>query len=120
MLLSKWAAAGILSASVAAPAFATPVVPRLNRAPTATVDEFLKAVSSGPPIGVDKRWGAPTITNDGVSVSKEIDVENHMNNVGPEFIKEVTTKINIEGGETTANTLVKKTAGESRHNVANI
>ncbi|HWC42357.1 MAG TPA: TCP-1/cpn60 chaperonin family protein, partial [Actinomycetota bacterium] len=43
---------------------------------------------------LDKKWGAPTITNDGVTIAKEIELENHYENLGAQLAKEVATKTN--------------------------
>src|SRR3954447_14448105 len=41
---------------------------------------------------LDKKWGAPTITNDGVSIAKEIDLEDPFEKIGAELVKEVAKK----------------------------
>src|ERR1700734_585372 len=58
---------------------------------------------------LDKKWGAPTITNDGVTVAKEIELENPYENLGAQLAKEVATKTNdIAGdGPTTATVLAQ-------------
>ncbi|HQA96800.1 MAG TPA: TCP-1/cpn60 chaperonin family protein, partial [Clostridia bacterium] len=43
---------------------------------------------------LDKKYGAPTITNDGVTIAKEIDLEDPFENMGAQLIKEVATKTN--------------------------
>ena len=43
---------------------------------------------------IAKRWGAPTITNDGVTIAKEIELEDHFENMGAQLVKEVATKTN--------------------------
>jgi chaperonin GroEL len=43
---------------------------------------------------LDKKFGAPTITNDGVTIAKEIELENHYENLGAQLAKEVATKTN--------------------------
>src|ERR1700724_3770641 len=51
---------------------------------------------------LDKKWGAPTITNDGVSIAKEIDLEDPSEKIGPELVKEVAKKTDdVAGGGTT-------------------
>lgn len=42
---------------------------------------------------LDKKWGAPTITNDGVSIAKEIDLEDPYERIGAELVKEVAKKL---------------------------
>jgi chaperonin GroEL len=56
---------------------------------------------------IDKKWGAPTITNDGVTVAKEIELENPYENLGAQLAKEVATKTNdIAGDGTTTATVL--------------
>ncbi len=56
---------------------------------------------------IDKKWGAPTITNDGVTVAKEIELENPFENLGAQLAKEVATKTNdIAGDGTTTATVL--------------
>src|SRR6201993_1280660 len=50
---------------------------------------------------IDKKWGAPTITNDGVTVAKEIELENPYENLGAQLAKEVATKTNDIAGDGT-------------------
>src|ERR1700758_3448187 len=58
---------------------------------------------------IDKKWGAPTITNDGVTVAKEIELENPYENLGAQLAKEVATKTNDTAvdGTTTAPVLAQ-------------
>ncbi len=69
---------------------------------------------------LDKKWGAPTITNDGVTIAKEIDLEDPFENMGAQLVKEVATKTNdIAGdGTTTATVLAQAIVGEGLRNVA--
>src|SRR5919109_514572 len=69
---------------------------------------------------IDKKWGAPTITNDGVTVAKEIELENPYENLGAQLAKEVATKTNdIAGdGTTTATVLAQALVREGLRNVA--
>src|ERR1700688_5179094 len=54
----------------------------------------------------DKKWGPPTITNDGVTVAKEVDLEDPYENLGAQLAKEVATKTNdVTGDDTTQATL---------------
>ena len=46
---------------------------------------------------LDKKWGAPTITNDGVSIAKEIDLEDPYERIGAELVKEVAKKTDDDG-----------------------
>src|SRR3982751_6562290 len=56
---------------------------------------------------LDKKWGAPTITNDGVTIAKEIDLEDPFENMGAQLVKEVATKTNdIAGDGTTTATVL--------------
>ncbi|MSQ27515.1 MAG: chaperonin GroEL [Dehalococcoidia bacterium] len=69
---------------------------------------------------LDKKWGSPTITNDGVTIAKEIELENPFENMGAQLVKEVATKTNdIAGdGTTTATVLAQAIIGEGLRNVA--
>jgi chaperonin GroEL len=69
---------------------------------------------------ISKRWGAPTITNDGVTIAKEIELEDHFENMGAQLVKEVATKTNdIAGdGTTTATVLAQALVREGMRNVA--
>src|SRR5437660_6909 len=69
---------------------------------------------------IDKKWGAPTITNDGVTVAKEVELENPYENMGAQLAKEVATKTNdIAGdGTTTATVLAQALVREGLRNVA--
>src|SRR5581483_1663651 len=55
---------------------------------------------------LDKGYGAPTITNDGVSIAKEITLEDKFENMGAEIIKEVATKTNETAGDGTTNSVI--------------
>jgi chaperonin GroEL len=63
---------------------------------------------------IDKKWGAPTITNDGVTIAREIELEDPYENLGAQLAKEVATKTNdIAGdGTTTATVLAQALVGE--------
>jgi len=69
---------------------------------------------------LDKKFGSPTITNDGVTIAREIDVEEPFENMGTQFVKEVATKTNdIAGdGTTTATVLAQEIIHEGLRNVA--
>ena len=55
---------------------------------------------------LDKGYGAPTITNDGVSIAKEINLKDKFENMGAEIIKEVATKTNDVAGDGTTTSVV--------------
>src|ERR1700739_1166959 len=69
---------------------------------------------------IDKKWGAPTITNDGVTVAKEVELENAQENLGAQLAKEVATKTNdIAGdGTTTATVLAQALVHEGLRSVS--
>ena len=69
---------------------------------------------------LDKKFGAPTITNDGVSIAREIELEDGFENMGAQLVKEVATKTNdIAGdGTTTATVLAQALVREGLRNVA--
>ncbi|WP_422773212.1 chaperonin GroEL [Plantactinospora sp. WMMC1484] len=69
---------------------------------------------------LDKKFGAPTITNDGVTIAKEIELTNPYENLGAQLVKEVATKTNdIAGdGTTTATVLAQAMVREGLRNVA--
>jgi chaperonin GroEL len=69
---------------------------------------------------ISKRWGAPTITNDGVTIAKEIELEDHFENMGAQLVKEVATKTNDVAGDgtTTATVLAQALVREGMRNVA--
>ena len=55
---------------------------------------------------LDKKWGAPTITNDGVSIAKEIELEDPYERVGAELVKEVAKKTDDVAGDGTTTATV--------------
>ncbi len=69
---------------------------------------------------LDKKWGAPTITNDGVSVAKEIELEDPWERIGAELVKEVPKKTDdvVGDGTTTATVLAQALVKEGLRNVA--
>jgi chaperonin GroEL len=69
---------------------------------------------------IDKKWGAPTITNDGVTIAREVELEDAYENLGAQLAKEVATKTNdIAGdGTTTATVLAQAMVREGLRNVA--
>ena len=80
-------------------------------------------VSLGPKgrdVILDKGYGAPTITNDGVTIAKEIDLEDKFENMGADLVKEVATKTNDVAGDgtTTATVLAQALVEEGIKNIA--
>jgi len=69
---------------------------------------------------LDKKWGAPTITNDGVSIAKEIELEDPYEKIGAELVKEVAKKTDDVAGDgtTTATVLAQALVREGLRNVA--
>ncbi|MFF9656951.1 TCP-1/cpn60 chaperonin family protein, partial [Streptomyces griseoluteus] len=56
---------------------------------------------------IDKKFGAPTITNDGVTIAREVEIEDPFENLGAQLVKEVATKTNdIAGDGTTTATVL--------------
>src|SRR6184192_21194 len=69
---------------------------------------------------LEKKWGAPTITNDGVSIAKEIELEDPYEKIGAELVKEVAKKTDDVAGDgtTTATVLAQAMVKEGMRNVA--
>ena len=69
---------------------------------------------------IDKKWGAPTITNDGVTIAREIELDDSYENLGAQLAKEVATKTNDVAGDgtTTATVLAQSMVHEGLRNVA--
>jgi chaperonin GroEL len=89
------------------------------------VDKLADAVKvtlgpRGRNVVIDKKWGAPTITNDGVTIAKEIELEDSYENLGAQLAKEVATKTNDVAGDgtTTATVLAQAMVHEGLRNVA--
>ncbi len=89
------------------------------------VDQVANAVSTtlgpkGRNVALDKKFGAPTVTHDGVTVAKEIELEDPYENMGAQLLKEAATKTNdIAGdGTTTATVLAQAIVSEGLKNVA--
>jgi len=89
------------------------------------IDKLADAVSTtlgpkGRNVALDKKFGAPTITHDGVTVAKEIELEDPYENMGAQLLKEAATKTNdIAGdGTTTATVLAQFIVNEGLRNVA--
>ena len=91
----------------------------------AGVDKLADAVAitlgpKGHNVVLDKKWGAPTITNDGVTIAKEIELEDPWENMGAQLAKEVATKTNDVAGDgtTTATVLARAMVKGGMKNVA--
>ena len=89
------------------------------------IDTLATAVSTtlgpkGRNVALDKKFGAPTITHDGVTVAKEIELEDPFENMGAQLLKEAATKTNdIAGdGTTTATVLAQQIVDEGLKNIA--
>ena len=69
---------------------------------------------------LDKSYGAPLITNDGVTIAKEIELEDHYENMGAQLVEEVATKTNDTAGDgtTTATVLAQAMVQEGMKNIA--
>src|SRR5438874_2126330 len=96
-----------------------------RRALEAGVDKLADAVAltlgpKGRNVVLDKKWGAPTITNDGVTIAKEIELEDPWENMGAQLAKEVATKTNDVAGDgtTTATVLARAMVKLGMRNVA--
>ena len=91
----------------------------------AGVDKLADAVAitlgpKGQNVVLDKKWGAPTITNDGVTIAKEIELDDPWENMGAQLTKEVATKTNDVAGDgtTTATVLARAMVKGGMKNVA--
>ena len=89
------------------------------------VDALANAVKvtmgpKGRNVALDKKWGAPTITHDGVTVAKEVELEEPFQNMGAQLLKEAATKTNDVAGDgtTTATVLAQLIVTEGLKNVA--
>jgi len=71
-------------------------------------------------VAIDKKWGAPTITHDGVTVAKEIELEDPFQNMGAQMLKQAATKTNDVAGDgtTTATVLAQAIVTEGLRNLA--
>ena len=71
-------------------------------------------------VAIDKKWGAPTVTHDGVTVAKEIELENHFQNMGAQMLKQAATKTNDVAGDgtTTSTVLAQSIVTEGLRNLA--
>jgi chaperonin GroEL len=89
------------------------------------MDQLANAVKitlgpKGRNVVLEKKWGAPTITNDGVSIAKEIELDDPQENIGAELVKEVAKKTDDVAGDgtTTATVLAQAIVKEGLRNVA--
>ena len=89
------------------------------------VDKLANAVKvtlgpKGRNVVIDKQWGAPTITNDGVTIAREVELDDPYENLGAQLAKEVATKTNDVAGDgtTTATVLAQAMVREGLRNVA--
>src|SRR5881398_3293475 len=96
-----------------------------RRSLEAGVDKLANAVRvtlgpKGRNVVIDKKWGAPTITNDGVTIAREVELEDKFENMGAQLVKEVATKTNDVAGDgtTTATVLAQALVHEGLRNVA--
>src|SRR3954468_10100922 len=96
-----------------------------RRALEAGVNKLADAVRvtlgpKGRNVVLDKKWGAPTITNDGVSIAKEVELPDPFENMGAQLVKEVATKTNDVAGDgtTTATVLAQSLVRLGMRNVA--
>jgi chaperonin GroEL len=96
-----------------------------RRALEAGVDKLADVVSvtlgpKGRNVVLDKKWGSPTITNDGVTIAKEIELDDPFENMGAQLAKEVATKTNDVAGDgtTTATVLARAMVHNGMRNVA--
>ena len=95
-----------------------------RRSLKAGVDALANAVKTtlgpkGRNVALDKKWGSPTVTHDGVTVAKEIELEDPFENMGAQLLKEAATKTNDVAGDgtTTATVLAQAIVTEGLKNV---
>src|SRR2546426_8540547 len=71
-------------------------------------------------VAIDKKWGAPTITHDGVTVAKEIELEDHFQNMGAQMLKQAAVKTNDVAGDgtTTATVLAQPIVSQGLRHLA--
>ena len=95
-----------------------------RRALKAGVDAMANAVKTtlgpkGRNVALDKKWGSPTVTHDGVTVAKEVELKDPFENMGAQLLKEAATKTNDVAGDgtTTATVLAQSIVNEGLKNV---
>src|SRR5947209_10679441 len=94
---------------------------KLERGVNALADAVKVTIGPrGRNVVIDKKWGAPTITNDGVTIAREVDLEDPFENLGAQLAKEVATKTNDVAGDgtTTATVLAQAMVAAGLRNVA--
>src|ERR1700675_2071100 len=96
-----------------------------RRALKSGIDALASAVKTtlgpkGPNVALDKRFGAPTVTHDGVTVARDIELDDPFENMGAQLLKEAATKTNDVAGDgtTTATVLAQAIVTEGLRNVA--
>jgi len=74
----------------------------------------------GRPVALDKKFGAPSVINDGVSIAKEIELPNPFENMGAQLVKEAATKTNDQCGDGTSTSVIlaQSIVGEGFKNIA--
>jgi chaperonin GroEL len=89
------------------------------------VDQLAEAVKTtlgpkGRNVALDKKWGGPTITHDGVTVAKEVELEDPFENMGAQIVKEAASKTNDAAGDgtTTATVLAQSLINESLRHIS--
>ena len=89
------------------------------------VDQLANAVKvtlgpKGRNVVLDKKFGSPTITNDGVTIAKDVELDDNFENMGAQLVKEVATKTNDVAGDgtTTATVLAQAMIQEGLKNIA--
>jgi chaperonin GroEL len=95
---------------------------RRLKAGTDTLAQAVKTTlgPKGRNVALDKKWGAPTVTHDGVTVAKEIELSDPFENMGAQLLKEAATRTNDVAGDgtTTATVLAQAIVNEGLKNVA--
>src|SRR5437588_12120592 len=98
---------------------------RARRALEAGVNKLADAVKvtlgpKGRNVVLDKKFGAPTVTNDGVTIARDIELDDPFENMGAQLVKEAATKTNDVAGDgtTTATVLAQAIITERLRNVA--
>ena len=96
-----------------------------RKALQAGIDQLANTVKitlgpKGRNVVLDKKFGAPLITNDGVTIAKEIELDDPFENMGAQLVKEVSTKTNDAAGDgtTTATLLAQALIREGMKNIA--
>src|SRR5688500_20130545 len=86
-----------------------------RRSLKAGVDALANAVKvtlgpRGRNVAIDKKWGAPTVTHDGVTVAKEIELADPFQNMGAQLLKQAATKTNDVAGDGTTTATIRAQA----------